>query len=100
MLTMMIVNQLIRPVDYPKLDFIASFRVGLKQTLIRTYHYAIIWSKFTLGQISPFKVIDIFSLFHYSLCHSNYQEINRKPKILLHLLSSGNVPYDNYVTVK
>ena len=48
-------------------------------------------SKFTQSQISPFKVRDIFSLFHYPLCHSNNQEINRKSKILLQFLPSGNV---------
>ena len=48
-------------------------------------------SKFTRSQISPFKVGDIFRLFHYPLCHSNNQEINRKPKILLQFLPSGNV---------
>lgn len=48
-------------------------------------------SKFNRSQISPFKVRDIFSLFHYPLCHSNNQEINRKSKILLQFLPSGNV---------
>ena len=43
------------------------------------------------SKISPFKVNDIFSLFHYPLCHSNNQEINRKQKILLQFLPSGNV---------
>ena len=98
-------RQLICPVDYQKLVFIASFRVGLKQTFFtlrpnisgfKIYFLGRVkgsnlGSKFTRSQISPFKVSDIFRLFQYPLCHSNNQEINRKQKILLQFLPSGNV---------
>ena len=94
MMSIMIANQLIRPVDYQKLVFIASFRVGLKlaQNMSNDY-YVITGSKYTISQISLFKVDDVFGLFHYTLCHSSYQKINRKPEILLQFLPPETVLY-------
>ena len=55
--------------------------------------------KAKLSQISPFKVDDVFSLFHNPLCHSTNEKINRKPKILLQFLPSGTVLYTNHVVM-